>query len=243
MTVLTSLLEKIVGRQQERERARVTSYREMVSQIATGKEVNADDVDRLLTLTGKTTDDLAAAVELHQHRLALRAQLDQRPEIEKERGQLGEQIRKANAALQAAEAQHEEVVMPLRARLDHLKELARETDRAQVELVDGCPYEELLAESQEVYAKQRDACERANKLRAEIEMYRGHAQANRERADQMGKALRADDVRPRQKELRAMADRGEAKAAALATQLAEFEKETVDLAQREHALREQMLVP
>lgn len=250
---LTNLLEKIVGRQKERERARVTSYREMVAQIASGKEVDAEIVERLLVVTNKTTDDLAGAVELHQRRVAWRAQLDRVPGIEKEQTEINKQFATAKALLDAAEAKYEETARPLRGREAFLKNEASDARDAGQKLVDCCPYEELRAQLQEVYARRKEVHDRRHKLQSDIQMYREHARSLRSQAGEApsvkgethgslrGIETRSEDGRKQALEQRAA--QHEAKVAQLTPALAEAEKEVAALDQREKDVLARMREP
>ncbi|MCO6454785.1 MAG: hypothetical protein J5I93_05745 [Pirellulaceae bacterium] len=55
---VTAFFEKLVGLQQQKTQTATTSYRELVAGIATGEEPNPAEVERLLSETGKSVDDL-----------------------------------------------------------------------------------------------------------------------------------------------------------------------------------------
>lgn len=253
MTVLTSLLEKIVGRQQERERARVTSYRQMVAQIAAGKDMNDEDVDRLLITTGKSTDDLKASVELHHRRVALRAQMDRLPEIEKERAKVSKQFAEAQAVLDAAHGKYEETAGPLRGRSEFLKQEESAARDARQKLVDCCPYEELLAELQEVYARQKEVHDRRNKLQSDLQMHQEYARSLRAQVGEdpsvKGEtrgSLRGIEIRSEDSRKQALAQRAaqhETRVAQLTPAFAEAEKEVAALDKRESEVLARMREP
>ena len=107
---LSILLERIAGKQRQREQTRVNNFRSLVQVIAAGKEPDADHVDRVLASAGKTLADLKTAVEQYQHRVELRARLDALPKLEAEQREILKQIEKANAVLTEAEDRHSEAV-------------------------------------------------------------------------------------------------------------------------------------
>ena len=61
---IATMIERIVGKQQERQAARAADFRSVVVQIADGKEPDADFVAQVLHEAGKSLDDLQKAVEL-----------------------------------------------------------------------------------------------------------------------------------------------------------------------------------
>ncbi len=50
---VTQLIEEIAGRQKERQQQKVQSYRDLVKQIAGGKEPNPESVEAALEAAGK----------------------------------------------------------------------------------------------------------------------------------------------------------------------------------------------
>jgi chromosome segregation ATPase len=210
-------------------------------------------MDRLLITTGKSTDDLKASVELHQRRVALHAQMDRLPEIEKERAKISKQFAEARAVLDAAEAKYEETAGPLRGRSEFLKQEASAAGDAKQKLVDCCPYDELLAELQEVYAQKKDAHDRRSKLHSEIQMYREHARSLRTQSGEEPSvkgetrgSLRRIETRSEDSRKQALEQRAahhEAKVAQLTSALAEAEKEVAALDKREGEVLARMREP
>ncbi|MFO0975808.1 MAG: hypothetical protein U0996_05380 [Planctomycetaceae bacterium] len=62
---VTQLIEKIAGRQKERQPQTVQSYRDLVKQIAGDKEPDPASVEATLEAAGKSLDDLQKAVRLY----------------------------------------------------------------------------------------------------------------------------------------------------------------------------------
>lgn len=143
---LTTLLEKIAGRHQERQQSRKADYRSLVTAIADGKEPDPELVDQILADSSKSLDDLRTAVELLTKRRELRRAVDQQPKLQMEREQIDKQIQRADAELTAAEQRHQETTYPLLCRRDEIRDAMMEADRAKRELERTCADEDLLAE-------------------------------------------------------------------------------------------------
>jgi hypothetical protein len=82
---LTTLLDKIAGRQEERQQAREADFRQLVVEITDGQEPDADEIEHVLDFSEKTLDDLREEVGLLQHRRNLKSMADRASEFEKER--------------------------------------------------------------------------------------------------------------------------------------------------------------
>jgi len=116
------LFEKLAAKQQQREKASIDNFHALVRAIAAGQEPDADQAERILNDSGRSLDDLRAAVELYQKRAAMRAMLDSLPKLEAERREIEQRLAEADAALRAAEQRHAEVAIPLRGRLEQLQQ-------------------------------------------------------------------------------------------------------------------------
>ena len=90
--------------------------------MADGQEPNPDDIERILSETGKTLDDLKNAVELFLKRRALKATIDQQPKLKKEREQIEKQIGQASDVLTAAEKKYKEITDPLLCQRDYIRD-------------------------------------------------------------------------------------------------------------------------
>lgn len=233
---LTSLLEKIVGRQAQRERARVASYQDTVRRIADGEEPDADDLDRVLSEAGKSLDHLKAGVELLQRRRELRAQLDELPALAAERKDIEAQLATAARELEAAEQRHAAVVKPLLGRRSDIIQANFAADRARKELTDTCADEALCRQVADVTAKLKAAHARVGELRDAISDNRERAKTDRAEADR-----RTDELAKRR--WLATAETREKIAARAERELPDAEKALAALQEQEKALREQMLVP
>ena len=143
---LTNLFAKIAGRHQERQLARKADFKSLVKSVADGQEPDPDEVEGVLAETGKTLEDLQHSVELYLKRRALRATIDQKPKLEKDREQIDKQISQASDALTAAEKKYKETTDPLLGQRDYIRDQMLEIERAKTELERTCDDQDLLNE-------------------------------------------------------------------------------------------------
>lgn len=230
---LSTLLEKIAGKQHERRRQRMAGYRDFVAGVATGDEPDADDVERTLAAAGKTLDDLRQDVERYQHRLALKAMVASMPKLEAEQQELRRQVAKADDALADAEQRHNEVTAPLYAQLDQLKAALSDAEAGKRELYHTCDdpdlrqeLDALNAEAQRLNEQHRCHSDRAAYMEEK-------AQSERQRAE---RELSLEDRDAR----REVADRYQADAEAARREVKKLEKERSNLDKRRERLEEQM---
>lgn len=218
---VTSYFEKFVGLQQQKVRATVASYCELVAGIASGEEPNPAEVERLLTNAGKSVDDLRHDVERYQHRMALKAMINSLPRLEAERREIDTQIAAADRVLEAAEMQHDESTGPLYASRRELDLAISDASRASTELMQSCDdadlrraLDELNTEARRLDEQSRNQSDRATYMeekarsehqRAERELTLGDTEARREVAERYRKE--ADSARREAKRLeKAQAD-------------------------------------
>lgn len=147
---VTQLIEKFAGRQKERLQQKVQSYRDLVKQIASGKEPNPESVEATLEAAGKTLDDLQKAVKLYEQRMTWKAQVAMQPSLEKEQQRLHKEVAAADKALEDAESQHNEVTGPLYGELHQIKEGLSDASRARQLLFDSCDDESLWQQLREL---------------------------------------------------------------------------------------------
>ena len=140
---VTQLIEKIAGRQKERQQQKVQSYRDLVKQIAGGKEPNPESVEATLEAAGKSLDDLQKAVKLYEQRMTWKAQVAMQQSLEKEQQRLHKEVAAADKALEDAESLNNEVTGPLYGELHQIKEGLSDASRARQLLFDSCDNEEL----------------------------------------------------------------------------------------------------
>ena len=143
---LTNLFAKIAGRHQEHQLARKADFKALVKAVAEEQEPDPEEVERILTESNKTLEDLQRAVELYLKRRALKATVDQKPTLEKDREQINKQISQAGEALTAAEKKYKEVTDPLLGQREYIRDQLLEIDRAKTELERTCDDQDLLNE-------------------------------------------------------------------------------------------------
>ena len=142
MSVL-SLIEKIAGRQKERQQQKVQSYRDLAKQIAGGNEPDPNTVETTLEAAGKSLDDLQQAVKLYEQRMTWKAQVALMPLLEKDRERINREIAAADKALEDAEALHSEVTGPLYGELHQIKGGVSEASTASSQLFHTCDNADL----------------------------------------------------------------------------------------------------
>ncbi|MBL8810821.1 MAG: hypothetical protein JNM43_11640 [Planctomycetaceae bacterium] len=147
---VAQLIEKIAGRQKERQQQKVQSYRDLVKHIAGGKEPDPASVEATLEAAGKSLDDLQKAVRLYEQRMTWKAQVAMQPSLEKERDRLHREIAAADKALDDAETHHSEVTGPLHGELAQIKDGLSDASTARSRLFDTCDDESLWQQLREL---------------------------------------------------------------------------------------------
>ena len=135
---VTTLFERIAGKQHERRKQRIDNYRELVAAIASGKEPDADEVEATLAHAGKSLEELRQAVGLFQKRTELKAKVAAIPNLDAEQQEVQRQIAKADDALADAEQRHDEATAPLYGRLQQIKATLSHAESAKRELYHTC---------------------------------------------------------------------------------------------------------
>lgn len=227
---LATLMDKVIGRQRERQQSRHESYRTLVAQLADGQEPDADNVDELLGALGKSLDDLKADVERLEKRRQWKAQIDQLPKLADEQQRLGRQVSAADRALEEAELKHTEVTAPLYGRLDQIKQAQSAAEDARRRLWDTCADPAIVAELKEVVTARADVSGRRTKLAADVRQQREWARADRAEVPHATSETQIVELRQR-------AARRDARAAELEAELTKLVGEEADLERRETTLR------
>ena len=232
---IATMIDRIVGKQRERQVARAADFRDVVVQIADGKEPDADFVAQVLHEAGKSVEDLRQAVELLHRRRDLRQKLDSVPRLMAQRQEIERKIAAANCDLEAADQRHTEAVVPLQAELADLREQTFAGDQARGELQRTCADPDLLARLADVTAKLQGARQEVDDMRKAMHDYRVWAETDRQRAEGAFK----DEAKERieRAELR------ENRANRIEKELPAVDKTVAALEREEAAIREQMLVP
>lgn len=193
-------------------------------------------MDRVLSDTGKSLDDFRAAVELYQRRFTMNTQVNALPKLEAERKEVEQKLLKADEALEAAEQQHTETTAPLHGRLEMLRQAMQEAERSRHQLAETCPDEELREHLADLQGRHDEAHDRSFKLRQVINDCRTCAKSDRAEAAHTSSSHK-------EQELRALAERREAKAAECEKELADVLKLLATLEKQMQAVRAAMLEP
>ncbi len=237
---IAAVIEKVVGKQRDRQATYAADFRGIVAKIADGKEPDVDVIDQVLHDAGKSLDDLRKAVELLQKRRALRETLDRVPALQAERQEIERQLNAAYIALEEAEEKHAEVTHPLRCRLDKLMDELRDTDRAKNELDRTCTDQTVLSElkalSEEIDARRQDASRHRDAAKAA----RDRANLERNDAERAKSIWRGEDQVKEHLERAKEFDRQVTEPEAEALKI---EKHIATLARKDAAIRERKLVP
>jgi chromosome segregation ATPase len=237
---IATIIERIVGKQRERQAARAADFRDIVIQIADGNEPDAEFVAQVLDEAGKSLDDLKKAVELLQHRRQLRQKWDAIPGLMDQRHDVEQQMAEADRELEAAESKHFATMNPLSAQLDQLRAATQEGENAKRELWNTCSDPALLAKLADVRGRLAKAEKETADLQTSINNLKSWAKSDRERAEQQKRILGGDQTP--EDYLNRAKDR-ERQAAEEESKLAKIKKVVADLQREEASIRNQMLVP
>jgi len=233
---MISLIERIAEKQRARIEKHQASFKQLVAMVADGKEPDVDLVEETLAASGKSLDDLQAAVQLLERRRALRKQFDQGPAFAKERAELEKKFITADQAFEQAERRHEATVAPLVARMSQVVAGQRQSEGAREQLIDSCADHELSAALAQSTAQLRALTERRAELRQRFRDGRDWAASCRSEIPHARSEAHAAELRER-------AARHAHDANACEHELAECEAAIEDAEARERAIREQMLEP
>lgn len=233
---LTSLLDKIAGRQQQRRKAYEADFRQLVVQIADGNEPDPEVIEDVLAASQKTVDDLREAVELLNRRRELRRAVDGVRKLEEERKRIEGAIAEADRIFNDANARHDATVDPLGIRLKQIKTLTSEADRARQELYSTCPNADLVSRLEEVTRPLDQAKRRLGSAETQARNLRN--QAKTERAD-AELCVREPNAEAHVKE----AENCDAQARELERELPGLRRQVADLERQDVEIRAKMLVP
>jgi len=236
---VTTVIERIVGKQRERQAA---NYSELVVQIADGKEPDADFVAQVLRDADCSADDLQAAVELLERRREMQKKWQRIEQLAAQREDLEQQMAEADRELEAAERKHYLTVYPISADLEQLKKATWEGEKAKQELCSTCTDPSLLGQLADVQMRLSKRREEVADLRRWIEDLWSCARKEHAKAEHRMKVIDGDgDIQAnvhiaRAKEHERMAGEREAV-------LTKINKAICTLEREEAAIRAQMLMP
>jgi len=138
---MAELLKEIAATFRGLRKKQVDDYTALVHRIAAGDKVDPGRATEILDGANKTPEELQADVQLHQHRLELRATVDAAPSLDAEEKRLRKQAAAADRIWEAADKAHDDVIYPLTFRLEQIAAARQAANRARAELLKTSPAE------------------------------------------------------------------------------------------------------
>jgi hypothetical protein len=123
---LSKIFDKMIGLQKQRSQQKQISDRELVAVIATGKEPNPAEEERLLSEFGMSFDELKQDVKVYQMRIAHKALVATITKSDHETTLLQQMIAVADREVKAAEQPYEDTTAPLYGRRREINEVRKE---------------------------------------------------------------------------------------------------------------------
>lgn len=171
-----SVLEQIRAALTLQKQTAISSYRDLVKHVATDKDVDASKASKILETANKSADDLERDAAVMRERRTMREAIANALKTEKEIPTIKRQIADAQAKLDAAQAEYDEITEPLDFRLHQINQEARTANSYQQQLLIGCVDEQLTAEYREVNRKLEELSEQRTDLRRESGRHGADAQ-------------------------------------------------------------------
>lgn len=129
---ISNILSNINNKLRGRQRARAIGFGDLVRQVADENEPAVETVERILSESGKSLEDLGAAVEVLLRRRELRAQYDAGQAVESQLAALDLRADKVHAELTEAKKRHDDAMLPInfeRDKLTRAESAARDAER------------------------------------------------------------------------------------------------------------------
>ncbi|HEY1065534.1 MAG TPA: hypothetical protein VGE52_05480, partial [Pirellulales bacterium] len=136
--------------------------------VAENEETDADRIEQALDEVGKTTEELAAAVDLHAQRKEKRAALAAIPGQRKHTDAIRGKLTAAEAKLAAAKEEYRRTAGPLEYELRELDATTSRESALRHELTKTCPDADLLARLKEIEGESAAIREGIKSSEAEI---------------------------------------------------------------------------
>jgi predicted nucleic acid-binding Zn-ribbon protein len=150
---LTSLLEKIARRQEERRVTQWSDYRKLVAEVCDGKEPDADRLANVLADNDRTLENLRHDVQLLTKRRKLREQMLAIDPLAGEAKKVEKAIADGEQELERITERHKEKMSPIYARRFEISQIRKLADQARDDLRATCEDRELVAEYEELQPK------------------------------------------------------------------------------------------
>jgi len=230
-----SVFDKVANFMEARKQSASAEWTSTVADIANGKDPTPAKVEELLNRTGKTLDDLKAAVDVKMRRKALRAALDAVPALQRDVAELDRLYDAEAMKLQSAQARFNEATRPLIDRANELREKIAQGEAARGDLINKWPDEQTALELNDAEQARNPIHRRIAALREAVRQgeagYQDMEAANRQLNRKAAAEMKADAQR-KIDEANGCQD--------------ELDKATRELAEAEERvveIRERMLIP
>jgi len=185
--MIGELLDKLT----QRRTAKAGGFLDLAKRIAAGENVSVETADETLAATGKTPEELQAAVELCKRRMDWTRQLGTVEKLERERADLEGRIAEADGELEKAVEKRDARVAPMGARIRGIVAALASAKAARAQLRATCPDAELVAQGADLTARLAELRERAAFLRKESARIKSAETAENE-AQKLGPCEKAE---------------------------------------------------
>jgi len=166
--MLNELLSTLRNHRRDRESDLLTIARK----LAAGETVKPERVEGVLSVAGKTVEDLEMLVRVLAERRELAAIVARADELAGEIEELDKTINAAHAAFEAAERKRDAVVEPALAKLELIGRVQQEAAAARSRLIATCPDEALVSQMEQVSERLAQARTDAYELRKKADLVR-----------------------------------------------------------------------
>lgn len=213
--MLQALMDKIRGKQAERQQQRAATYSELVKLLADGgKEPKPDDVLAILDAANKTADDLAADVQLRQQRAVWREQMQAaetaRETLRQAQAAIESSLAATNKVIADAKQSHQVTYQRENERIRAAQQVLNDAQTARIKLVETATENPRKAmamqagheaaqelfnnENRDMYREQQHLQLRVDALRAEIDSERSNRTEQDMQRELAGLVARLDQV-------------------------------------------------
>lgn len=158
-----TVFDKLKASLLDRKRTRDVSFQALARRIAGGDSPDAASVESVLETSGKSVDELEAAVNVFRRRDELQTQLKQAREAEAALPAAKARIKAVDDELKKAEEAHEAKVFPLVSELKRLESVAGLRHQCEPELYQKCPSEELREQRDATDSRMREVVDELKK--------------------------------------------------------------------------------
>lgn len=165
---LAELVQKLRSKKQAATKTAFSHYlQDVVKLLASGEEVDADEVGHILEAVGRTESDLERDVSLQQQRLSWAAQLQANRQATADRILAENDLRAAQSELQKAYDRLTPAIQAAESRMRTLEQITLTTYQAESRLSELILDQELLQREQSVAATLRSVCDELRPLLAD----------------------------------------------------------------------------